>query len=96
MKQPCVYILSNQPSGTLYVGVTSDLIARIWQHKHNLVDGFTKLHQLHQLVYYELADDMHTAIAREKQLKKWKRDWKIDLIEKTNPEWFELFRGTGW
>ena len=91
MKQPCVYILSNQPSGTLYVGVTSDLIARIWQHKHNLVDGFTKLHQLHQLVYYELADDMLTAIAREKQLKKWKRDWKIDLIEETNNEWRDLY-----
>ena len=67
MKQPCVYILSNQVRGSLYIGVTSDLIARIWKHKELLVDGFTKQHQLHQLVYYEFADGMLTAISREKQ-----------------------------
>ena len=91
MKQPCVYILSNQVRGTLYIGVTSDLIQRIWQHKQNLVDGFTKQNQLHQLVYYELANDMLTAIAREKQLKKWNRAWKIELIEQTNSDWRDLY-----
>lgn len=91
MKQPCVYILSNEKRGTLYIGVTSDLIMRVWQHKQNLVDGFTKLHQLHQLVYYELADDMLTAIAREKQLKKWNRAWKIELVESANSEWRDLY-----
>lgn len=91
MKQPCVYILSNQVRGTLYIGVTSDLIQRIWQHKENLVDGFTKQHQLHHLVYYEFADDMLTAIAREKQLKKWNRAWKIELIEEANSDWHDLY-----
>ena len=91
MKQPCVYILSNEKRGTLYIGVTSDLIARVWQHKQNLVDGFTKLHQLHQLVYYEFVDDMLTAIAREKQLKKWNRAWKIELVESANSEWRDLY-----
>lgn len=91
MKQPCVYILSNQVRGTLYIGVTSDLIQRIWQHKENLVDGFTKQHQLHHLVYYEFADDMLSAIAREKQLKKWNRAWKIELIEEANSDWRDLY-----
>ena len=91
MKRPCVYIMSNEKRGTLYIGVTSDLIQRIWQHKQNLVDGFTKLHQLHQLVYYELAEDMLTAIAREKQLKKWNRTWKIELIEEANNDWRDLY-----
>ena len=83
--------MSNEKRGTLYIGVTSDLIQRIWQHKQNLVDGFTKLHQLHQLVYYELAEDMLTAIAREKQLKKWNRTWKIELIEEANNDWRDLY-----
>ena len=91
MKQPCVYMLSNQIRGTLYIGVTSNLIQRIWQHKQNLVDGFTKQHNLHQLVYYEFAGDMLSAIAREKQLKKWNRDWKIELIEEKNSDWRDLY-----
>ena len=86
MKQPCVYILTNQARGTLYIGVTSDLIKRIWEHKQDLVESFSKEHQTHLLVYYELADDMLAAITREKQLKKWNRAWKIELIENMNSE----------
>ena len=92
MKQPCVYILSNQARGTLYIGVTSNLIQRIWQHKQNLVDGFTKQHQLHLLAYYETHEDMLGAITREKQLKKWNRAWKIELIETTNHTWRDLYQ----
>jgi putative endonuclease len=91
MKQPCVYILSNQMRGTLYVGVTSDLIGRIWQYKQDLVDSFSKQHQLHLLVYFEVAETMLVAIALEKQLKKWNRAWKIELIEATNSEWRDLY-----
>lgn len=91
MKQPCVYILSNQARGTLYIGVTSDLIGRIWQHKQDLVDGFSKQYQLHTLVYYEVAETMPVAIAREKQLKKWNRTWKIQLVESTNGDWRDLY-----
>ncbi len=90
MKQPAVYILSNKRNGTLYVGVTSDIVKRIWEHKNNLVEGFTKKYGVHQLVYYELFDDMYTAISREKQIKKWRRLWKTGLIEKNNPEWRDL------
>ncbi|MDX1915428.1 MAG: GIY-YIG nuclease family protein [Methylophilus sp.] len=91
MKQPCVYILSNQARGTLYIGVTSDLIGRVWQHKQNLVDGFSKQHDLHLLVYFEQLDDMMSAITREKQLKKWNRAWKIELIESMNSDWRDLY-----
>jgi len=91
MKQPCVYILSNKPRGTLYIGVTSDLIQRIWQHKQKLVDGFSKQHDLQLLVYYEIHEDMLAAITREKQLKKWNRAWKIELIEKMNYDWQDLY-----
>ena len=91
MKNPCVYILTNHCRGTLYIGVTSNLIKRVWEHKQGLVDGFTKKYQTQTLVYYEMADDMPTAIAREKQLKKWRRMWKIELIEKQNNEWRDLY-----
>ena len=91
MKQPCVYILSNEKRGTLYIGVTSDLIGRIWQHKLDLVEGFSKQHQLHHLVYFEMCEDMLTAISREKQLKKWNRAWKIELVESANSEWRDLY-----
>ena len=91
MKEPCVYILSNHRRGTLYIGVTSSLVKRVWEHKQGLVDGFTKKYQIHTLVYFEMADDMPTAIAREKQLKKWRRMWKIELIEKQNNEWRDLY-----
>ena len=77
MKQPAVYILASRRNGTLYIGVTSNLVQRVWQHKQDLVEGFTKKYQVHTLVYYEQHGDMVTAITREKQLKKWNRAWKI-------------------
>ena len=89
--QPCVYILATKRNGTLYVGVTSDLPKRIWQHKNDLVEGFTKRYAVHDLVWYELADDMASAILREKQIKEWKRQWKLELIEKFNPYWNDLY-----
>lgn len=93
MKQPCVYILASQRNGTLYIGVTSDLIKRVWEHKQNFVEGFTKQYSVHDLVWYEQHEDMLTAIAiaREKTLKEWKRVWKLELIEKMNPEWKDLY-----
>ncbi|MCQ8105470.1 GIY-YIG nuclease family protein [Methylomonas sp. SURF-2] len=91
MKQPAVYILASQRNGTLYIGVTSNLLQRIWQHKEDLVEGFTKQYRVHTLVYYELHADMNAAIAREKQLKKWNRKWKLDLIEQQNPNWRDLW-----
>ena len=93
IKQPAVYILANKRNGTLYVGVTSDLIKRIWEHKNDLVDGFSKSYGVHQLVWYELHETMETAIMREKRLKKWRRAWKLELIEKMNPEWADLYHG---
>ena len=91
MKQPCVYILSNHVRGTLYIGVTSNLIQRVWQHKQDLIDGFSKEHELHLLVYFEQFDDILNAITREKQLKKWSRAWKIELIENVNVDWRDLY-----
>lgn len=91
MKQPCVYLLASQRNGTLYIGVTSDLIKRVWEHKQDFVDGFTKKYGVHDLVWYEQHEDMPTAIAREKTLKEWKRAWKLELIEKVNPEWKDLY-----
>ncbi len=91
MKQPAIYILSSHRNGTIYIGVTSNLVQRIYEHKNNLADGFTKEYAVHDLVYYECYDDMLTAIAREKQLKAWKRAWKLALIEKTNPKWEDLY-----
>jgi putative endonuclease len=91
MKQPCVYILANKPRGTLYIGVTSDLIARIWQHKNDLEKGFSGKYQTHFLVYYDMHATMLEAITREKQLKKWNRDWKIKLIEGVNENWDDLY-----
>ena len=90
-KQPCVYILASQRNGTLYVGVTSDLVKRTWQHKNDAVDGFTKEYGVHILAYYEFYTDMLAAITREKQIKKWNRAWKIELIESTNPDWRDLW-----
>jgi len=87
VKQPCVYFLASQRNGTLYVGVTSDLITRVWQHKQNEVDGFTKRYNVHLLVYYELHENMDAAITREKAIKKWSRTWKLRLIEKANPHY---------
>ena len=90
-KQFCVYILASTANGTLYVGVTSNLIQRIYHHKHNLVEGFTQKYDVHDLVYYELHESAESAIRREKRHKDWKRQWKIDLIEKDNPEWRDLY-----
>jgi len=86
-----VYIMTNKRNGTLYTGVSGDLIRRTYQHKHDLIDGFTKRYGLHRLVYYEETTDINSAIIREKQIKKWKRNWKIKLIEKANPEWRDLY-----
>ncbi len=89
--QAAVYILASERNGTLYIGVSSDLVKRIWQHKNDVVEGFTNKYQVHLLVYYELYEDIYTAIAREKQLKNWRREWKIALIEKANPVWKDLW-----
>ena len=91
MKNYCVYILSSKRNGTLYVGVTSNLIKRVWEHKNNAVEGFTEKYSVHNLVYYEETPNSNSAIEREKRIKKWKRRWKLELIEKTNPEWEDLY-----
>jgi putative endonuclease len=90
-KHPAGYILASKRNGTLYIGVTSELQKRAWEHRKDLVDGFTKRYGVHRLAYYELHDDMMSAIAREKQMKKWNRAWKLKLIEKHNPEWKDLW-----
>ncbi|SPD73989.1 Excinuclease ABC C subunit domain protein (modular protein) [uncultured Desulfobacterium sp.] len=90
-KQPAVYILASRRNGTLYIGVTSDLVKRIWEHKNDLAEGFTKKYGVHQLVWYELHEDIAGAIQREKSLKEWKRAWKLNLIEKGNPNWEDLY-----
>ncbi|MGH8621967.1 MAG: GIY-YIG nuclease family protein [Burkholderiales bacterium] len=92
VKQPCVYIVASERNGTLYVGVTSDLVKRGWEHRNNEVEGFTKRYGVHALVYYEMHEDMISAITREKQLKKWRRAWKLRLIEERNPEWRDLWQ----
>ena len=90
MKQPCVYILASQRLGTLYIGVTSDLVARLWQHRNGCVPGFTNRYGVCRLVRFELFRDMHSAISREKQLKRWHRQWKVNLVESENPDWHDL------
>jgi putative endonuclease len=90
-KQPAVYILASKRNGTLYIGVTSNLIKRAWEHKNGITGGFTKKYNVHTLVYDELVEDMSAAILREKQMKKWRRAWKIELIEKSNPAWRDLW-----
>ena len=91
MKQYFVYILASKRNGTLYTGITSNLLKRVYEHKNNLVEGFTKKYNVHTLVYYEAYNDIYDAIAREKNIKKWKRQWKIELIEKSNPKWEDLY-----
>ncbi|MBA4320226.1 MAG: GIY-YIG nuclease [Flavobacterium sp.] len=88
-----VYILASKRNGTLYIGVTSDLKKRIFEHKNDLIEGFTKKYKVHHLVYYEQTTDVRSAIEREKRLKKWKRKWKLALIEKMNPNWEDLYKG---
>ena len=88
---PCVYLLASRRNGTLYTGVTSNLVKRIWEHKHNVVEGFSEKYNVHQLVWYEVHETMETAIRREKTIKKWPRKWKLELIETTNPDWKDLY-----
>jgi putative endonuclease len=91
-KLPCVYILASRRNGTLYVGISSDLLKRVWEHKNDLVDGFTKRYGVHMLVWYEAHETMESAIKREKNIKKWNRKWKLALIEQSNPQWHDLFK----
>ena len=90
-KQPCVYLLASGKNGTLYVGVTSNLVRRIWEHKEKHADGFTKKYGVDRLVWYELHETMESAITREKAIKEWKRLWKLRLIEAMNPDWADLY-----
>jgi putative endonuclease len=91
-RQPAVYILASKRNGTLYIGVTSNLQKRAWEHKNDLVEGFTRRYGVHRLVYFELHEDMISAIRREKQMKKWNRTWKLQLIERQNPRWNDLWQ----
>ena len=90
-RQPCVYIMASKRNGTLYTGVTSDLIKRIWEHKQHTVPGFTKKYNVTLLVWYETHESMTSAIIREKAIKNWKRAWKINVIEAMNPKWQDLY-----
>jgi len=90
-KQPAIYILASKKNGVLYIGVTSNLIARVWEHRNHVTRGFTKRYSVTQLVYFELYSEMYQAITREKRLKKWNRSWKIRLIEEQNPHWADLW-----
>ena len=91
MKNPTVYLLASQRNGTLYVGVTSDLVNRVWQHRTDEMDGFSKKYNVHLLVWYDQHPSMESAIIREKAIKKWKRAWKVVLIEESNPDWGDLW-----
>jgi len=90
-RQPAVYILTSKRNGTLYVGLTSNLAERVWEHKNNMVEGFTRRYGLHRLVWYEVHETMESAIVREKRIKGWRRIWKLELIEATNPDWEDLY-----
>jgi putative endonuclease len=90
MRQYYVYILTNKTNKVLYIGVTNNLVRRIFEHKNKLVEGFTKKYNLSKLVYYEVTNDIYSALEREKQLKNWHRDWKINLINSFNPVWADL------
>jgi putative endonuclease len=92
-KGGCVYIMASARNGTLYIGVTSDLPARVWQHKEDITDGFTRKHGCKMLVWFEQFDDIELAIRREKQMKEWKRLWKLRVIEEMNPDWHDLYEG---
>jgi putative endonuclease len=91
MKQPCVYMITNRNNTTLYIGVTSNLVQRIYQHKNKLIKGFSAKYNVDKLVYFELFEDMENAITREKRLKLWKRDWKNRIINEMNPSWQDLY-----
>ncbi|MDD2934767.1 MAG: GIY-YIG nuclease family protein [Methylotenera sp.] len=89
--QPCVYMMASGRNGTLYIGVTSSIVKRVWQHKNEVVKCFTEKYTVHQLIWYEVHENMESAISREKSLKKWNRIWKLRLIEQFNPEWQDLY-----
>lgn len=91
MKDYYVYILTSKKNTVLYTGITNDLVKRVYEHKQNLISGFTKKYNVHKLVYYEQYNDVYEAITREKRIKEWKRQWKIELIEKSNPNWKDLY-----
>jgi putative endonuclease len=93
MKNYFVYMMASHRNGTLYIGVTNDIVRRVYEHKNNLIKGFTEKYKVHHLVYVEETDDVGAALLREKQLKKWKRSWKLRLIESINPEWKDLYEG---
>jgi putative endonuclease len=90
-RHPCVYMLASKRNGTLYTGVTSNLLKRVWEHKNNLVESYTSKYGVHTLVWYELHDTMESAIQREKAIKNWKRIWKLEVIEKLNSNWHDLY-----
>ena len=90
-KQFYVYMLASKPNGTLYTGVTSNLIQRVWQHKHDVIQGFTRKYNVKILVYYEVHENAESALTREKKIKRWRRAWKLGLIEDSNPEWRDLY-----
>ncbi|PIU57147.1 MAG: endonuclease [Deltaproteobacteria bacterium CG07_land_8_20_14_0_80_38_7] len=92
MKRYFIYILASQRNGTLYIGVTNDITRRVYEHKNNLIEGFTKKYKVHLLVYFEEFQNVEAAITREKQLKRWKRSWKLRLIQTENPEWNDLYQ----
>jgi putative endonuclease len=91
MKDYYIYMMASKKNGTLYIGVTNDLLRRVWQHKNDVHGGFTKKYRVHRLVWYETTTDIEKAIQREKPMKKWRRQWKIELIEKKNPNWDDLY-----
>lgn len=94
-RQSCFYILASRPYGAQYIGLTSNLLARLWQNRNDALAGFTSEHKIHMLVRFEMFGDMEGAIAREKQLKRWRRPWKINLIQSDNPQWLDLAAGLG-
>jgi len=96
MKQYYVYLLASEQNGTLYTGITSDLKKRIWEHKNNIIKSFTKKYDVHNLVYYEIHGDVEQALLREKKIKKWRRTWKLKLIESMNPKWEDLYDELFW
>ena len=91
MKSYYIYIMASRRNGTLYIGITNDIVRRVYEHKNNFIDGFTSKYGIHNLVYYEQFDNIESAIQREKQLKKWNRKWKLELIERANPNWKDLY-----
>ena len=92
-RQYFVYILASDTYGTLYAGVTNDLVRRVWEHRNDVVKGFTREHRVHRLVWYEIHESAYEAITREKRIKKWNRDWKINLVQAMNPGWVDLYEG---